>query len=165
MPVNAVAVVDHNPPGIVLLHWTPLVCSVRALSPCVRQSIAPSAFPQPAPGAALSPRPLQGLAEQWYQVLGMRDVHAVQGKQSLALVEAPRGELGERAGTTVRSTALATTAWWTAGRRCSGGPSGGHGAPVRAHPLGSLADRPSRWPGRPGAAHSGTCPGQRCRVS
>src|SRR5215831_16736443 len=97
MPVNAVAVVDHNPPGIVLLHWTPLVCSVRALSPCVRQSIAPSAFPQPAPGAALSPRPLQGPAEQWHQVLGMRDVHAVQGKQSLALVEAPRGELGERA--------------------------------------------------------------------
>jgi len=41
----------------------------------------------------------------------------------------------------------------------------GHRAPVRDHPLGSLADRPSRGPGRHGAAHSGMCPGQRCRVS
>src|SRR5262249_9297457 len=80
---------------------------------------APSAFPQPAPGAAPSPRPLQGPAVQWHQGLGRRDVHAVQGTQSLTLAEARRGELRERAGTTVRSTARATTARWAAGRRCS----------------------------------------------
>ena len=50
-----------------------------------------TAYPQPAPGAAPSPGPLQVPADQLHQVLGIRDVHYVQGKHSLALVEAPLG--------------------------------------------------------------------------
>ena len=50
-----------------------------------------TAYPQPAPGAAPSPGPLQVPAEQLHQVLGIRDVHYVQGQHSLALVEAPLG--------------------------------------------------------------------------
>ena len=48
-----------------------------------------TAYPQPAPGAAPSPGPLQVPAEQLHHVLGIRDVRYVQGQHSLALVEAP----------------------------------------------------------------------------
>jgi 3',5'-cyclic-AMP phosphodiesterase len=48
-----------------------------------------TAYPQPAPGTAPSPGPLQVPAEQLHHVLGIRDVHYVQGQHSLALVEAP----------------------------------------------------------------------------
>jgi 3',5'-cyclic-AMP phosphodiesterase len=50
-----------------------------------------TAYPQPAPGAAPSPGPLQVPAEQLHQVLGIRDVRYVQGQHALALVEAPLG--------------------------------------------------------------------------
>jgi len=50
-----------------------------------------TAYPQPAPGAAPSPGPLQVPADQLHQVLGIRDVRYVQGQHSLALVEAPLG--------------------------------------------------------------------------
>jgi 3',5'-cyclic-AMP phosphodiesterase len=50
-----------------------------------------TAFPQPAPGAAPSPGPLQVPAEQLHRVLGIRDVRYVQGQQALALVETPLG--------------------------------------------------------------------------
>jgi len=50
-----------------------------------------TAYPQPAPGAAPSPGPLQVPAEQLHQVLGIRDVRYVQGQHSLALVEASLG--------------------------------------------------------------------------
>jgi 3',5'-cyclic-AMP phosphodiesterase len=50
-----------------------------------------TAFPQPAPGTAPSPGPLKVPAEQLHHVLGIRDIHYVQGQHSLALVEAPLG--------------------------------------------------------------------------
>ena len=50
-----------------------------------------TAYPQPAPGTAPSPGPLQVPADQLHRVLGIRDVHYVQGQHSLALVEAPLG--------------------------------------------------------------------------
>jgi len=50
-----------------------------------------TAYPQPAPGAAPYPGPLQVPADQLHQVLGIRDVRYVQGQYSLALVEAPLG--------------------------------------------------------------------------
>ena len=50
-----------------------------------------TAYPQPAPGAAPSPGPLQVPADQLHQVLGIRDVRYVQGQHALALVEAPLG--------------------------------------------------------------------------
>jgi 3',5'-cyclic-AMP phosphodiesterase len=50
-----------------------------------------TAYPQPAPGAAPSPGPLQVPVDQLHHVLGVRDVRYVQGQHSLALVEAPLG--------------------------------------------------------------------------
>ena len=50
-----------------------------------------TAYPQPAPGAAPFPGPLQVPADQLHQVLGIRDVRYVQGQHALALVETPLG--------------------------------------------------------------------------
>jgi hypothetical protein len=48
-----------------------------------------TAYPQPAPGTAPSPGPLQVPADQLQHMLGIRDVHYVQGQQPLAIVETP----------------------------------------------------------------------------
>ncbi len=48
---------------------------------------ASTAFPQPAPGTADSPGPMQVPAEQLREVLGVTDVNFVQGKQALAIVD------------------------------------------------------------------------------
>lgn len=46
-----------------------------------------TAFPQPAPGTAPSPGPLKVPAEQLRRVLGIREVHYIQGKSPLAIVD------------------------------------------------------------------------------
>ena len=46
-----------------------------------------TAFPQPAPGAAPSPGPMQVPAEQLRSVLGLTKVNYVQGRQALAIVD------------------------------------------------------------------------------
>lgn len=46
-----------------------------------------TAYPQPAPGAAASPGPLQVPAEQLRRYLGITDVRATQGDHPLALID------------------------------------------------------------------------------
>jgi 3',5'-cyclic-AMP phosphodiesterase len=46
-----------------------------------------TAFPQPAPGTAPSPGPLKVPADALRRVLGIREVHYVQGQSSLAIVD------------------------------------------------------------------------------
>ena len=48
-----------------------------------------TAFPQPAPGAAPSPGPMKVPAEQLRQLLGIRQVNVVQGKDALAVIDSP----------------------------------------------------------------------------
>ncbi len=48
-----------------------------------------TAYPQPAPGAAEHPGPLQVPAEQLHKYLGIRNVNYVAGKSAPALIEAP----------------------------------------------------------------------------
>jgi hypothetical protein len=52
---------------------------------------ASTAFPQPAPGKADSPGPLKVPAEQLRSLLGITDVHHVQGKHALAVVDSSLG--------------------------------------------------------------------------
>jgi hypothetical protein len=46
-----------------------------------------TAFPQPAPGTALSPGPMKVPADQLRSVLGISHVNYVQGSHSLAIVD------------------------------------------------------------------------------
>jgi 3',5'-cyclic AMP phosphodiesterase CpdA len=48
-----------------------------------------TAFPQPAPGAAPSPGPMKVPAERLRQLLGIRQVNVVQGKDALAVIDSP----------------------------------------------------------------------------
>jgi 3',5'-cyclic-AMP phosphodiesterase len=50
-------------------------------------TVASTAFPQPAPGAAPSPGPMKVPAEQLRSVLGICDVKVVRGQQALAVVD------------------------------------------------------------------------------
>jgi 3',5'-cyclic-AMP phosphodiesterase len=50
-----------------------------------------TAFPQPAPGAAPSPGPMKVPAEQLRQLLGIRQVNVVQGKDALAIIDSRLG--------------------------------------------------------------------------
>jgi 3',5'-cyclic AMP phosphodiesterase CpdA len=54
-----------------------------------------TAFPQPAPGTAPSPGPMKVPAERLRSVLGLADVHYLQQKQSLAIVDSALGNGGE----------------------------------------------------------------------
>jgi len=48
-----------------------------------------TAFPQPAPGAAPTPGPMKVEAGQLRRLLGVREVHYVEGTAPLAVVERP----------------------------------------------------------------------------
>ncbi len=50
-----------------------------------------TAYPQPAPGTAAGPGPLKVPAERLRRVLGVREVSYVQGREPLAVVDAPLG--------------------------------------------------------------------------
>ena len=53
---------------------------------------ASTAFPQPAPGAASSPGPMQVPADRLRGVLGITDVTYVRGKHALGIIDAPLAE-------------------------------------------------------------------------
>jgi 3',5'-cyclic AMP phosphodiesterase CpdA len=48
-----------------------------------------TAFPQPAPGSALSPGPMKVPDEKLRSLLGITDVNFVRGKHSLAIIDSP----------------------------------------------------------------------------
>ena len=50
-----------------------------------------TAYPQPAPGTAPGPGPLKLPVDRLGKALGVRDVMFVQGRESLAVVDAPLG--------------------------------------------------------------------------
>jgi Icc protein len=52
---------------------------------------ASTAFPQPAPGKADSPGPMKVPAEQLKSLLGITDVHCIQGQHALAVVDSTLG--------------------------------------------------------------------------
>jgi Icc protein len=52
---------------------------------------ASTAFPQPQPGKADSPGPMKVSAEQLRSLLGITDVHYVQGQHALAVVDSTLG--------------------------------------------------------------------------